>query len=52
MAQKKKRTPKVSKGIHGATKHPLTTVQRVLLGKGMYETFIPAGQGQRKNKKD
>lgn len=38
---KKKRTKKVSKGLHGARKHPLTTLQRALLGKGLIASFTP-----------
>lgn len=33
---KKPRKHKVSAGIHGATKHPLDAVSKVLLGKGLY----------------
>jgi hypothetical protein len=40
---KKKRTPKTSKGIHGAKRHPLSALQRVLLGKGQYQSFKPLG---------
>lgn len=32
-----------SKGLRSHSKHPLTDVQRVLLGKGHYETFVPVG---------
>lgn len=32
---KKQRTPRTSKGIHGAEKHPLTEVEKALLGKGL-----------------
>lgn len=32
----RRRTKKTSMGKHGATKHPLTEVQKVLLGKGMF----------------
>ena len=32
---KRKRTKKVSKGIHGATKHPLSEIAKALLGKGL-----------------
>jgi hypothetical protein len=42
-SSKRKRTPKTSKGIHGATKHPLDEVSKVLLGKGMYRSFKPLG---------
>ena len=37
----KKRKQKVSKGLHGATKHPLTAVQLVIEGKGLYASFEP-----------
>lgn len=40
---KKKRTPKTSKGIHGAKRHPLTRIEKVLMGKGQYRTFAPIG---------
>lgn len=40
---KKKRTKKTSQGIHGASKHPLTDLQKVLLGKGMYQAWPVAG---------
>ena len=40
---KKKRAKKVSKGIGGATKHPLTNVQKVLAGKGQYQSMKPIG---------
>lgn len=40
--RKKQRTPKKSLGIHGATKHPLGTVEKVLLGKGLIQSFRPA----------
>lgn len=36
---KKKRTPKTSKGIHGAVRHPLTALERVLLGKGAAQSL-------------
>lgn len=32
-----------SKGIHGARKHPLTTLQKVLMKKGLYQSFEPLG---------
>jgi len=37
----KKRATKTSKGIHGATKHPLTELEKVLMGKGMYRRMKP-----------
>lgn len=40
---KKKRTPKTSKGIHGAKRHPLTRIEKVLLGKGQFQSFKPIG---------
>lgn len=40
---KRKRKPKVSKGIHGARRHPLTEIQKVLLGRGLFRTFRPIG---------
>lgn len=33
-ARNKRRATKVSKGINGAKRHPLTELQKVLLGKG------------------
>lgn len=39
MAEKKKRAHKVSKGINGATKHPLTEVEKVLAGKGQLDSI-------------
>jgi hypothetical protein len=42
---KKKRTKKTSQGVHGASKHPLTELQKVLLGKGMYRSWpVAAGE--------
>lgn len=32
-----------SKGIHGAKRHPLTHVQRILMGKGAFQSFTPLG---------
>lgn len=40
---KKKRTSRKSKGIHGASKHPLTEVQKVLMGKGRVVAMKPFG---------
>lgn len=37
--RKAKRKPKVSKGINGAKRHRLDEVQKVLLGKGLFEKF-------------
>lgn len=42
--RKAKRKQKVSKGINGATKHPLTEIQKVLLGKGLFESFRYEGR--------
>lgn len=36
---KKQRTHKISSGIHGATKHPLGAVEKVLLNKGQMQTI-------------
>lgn len=36
---KRKRTHKVSQGIHGATKHPLSVIERVLAGKGLLDSI-------------
>jgi hypothetical protein len=36
---KKKRTHKVSEGIHGASKHPLSAVEKVLAGKGLMQSI-------------
>lgn len=41
--RKRSRKPKTSKGIHGATKHPLSPVEKVLMGKGLFRTFKPLG---------
>jgi hypothetical protein len=41
--RKKKRTPKTSKGLHGAKRRPLSALQRVLLGKGQYQSFKALG---------
>ena len=35
-----------SKGIHGATKHPLSEIQKVLLGKGIFKSFKSIGSGR------
>lgn len=35
---KRQRKHKVSEGIHGATKHPMTEVEKVLLNKGQMQT--------------
>lgn len=44
MANKKKRTPKVSAGINGGGgKVTLTTLQKALLGKGLVQSFRPIG---------
>ena len=45
MAQKKKRTPKTSKGINGGggKVRTLTPVEKVLLGKGLARSFRPVG---------
>ena len=44
MANKKKRTPKTSKGVHGGGgKVRLDAVQKVLLGGGLAQTFKPVG---------
>lgn len=37
--RKKPRTPKTSKGINGAKRHPLSEVMKALLGKGMVARF-------------
>jgi len=39
--RKKKRTSKTSKGIHGATHHPLSEQEKALLGKGVVQRFQP-----------
>lgn len=36
---KKQRTHKVSKGLHGAVKHPLSAVEKVLVGKGQMQSI-------------
>lgn len=37
----KKRATKTSKGVHGAKKHPLSELEKVLMGKGMYRKMKP-----------
>lgn len=37
--RKKQRKPKTSAGVHGATKHPLTELEKALLGKGLMRTM-------------
>lgn len=37
---KRKRQHKVSKGVHGATKHPLNEVQKALAGKGLIASVV------------
>ena len=32
-----------SKGEHGAKRHPLTHLQKVLMGKGAFQSFRPIG---------
>jgi len=39
---KKKRTKKVSQGVNGAKKHPLTPLEKVLMGKGIYRSWPTA----------
>lgn len=41
--RKKKRKPKTSKGEHGARKHPLSALQKALLGKGQAQSMKPWG---------
>lgn len=36
-----RRAHKVSKGIHGATKHPLSEQEKALLGKGVVQAYEP-----------
>lgn len=36
---KKQRTHKISEGVHGATKHPLNEVEKVLLNKGQMQNI-------------
>jgi hypothetical protein len=42
--RKKKRTPKTSKGLHGAKRRPLSALEKVLLGKGQYQSFKSLGR--------
>ena len=43
-SSKRKREKKVSAGIHGGGgKVTLTHLQKILLGKGAYQTFKPIG---------
>lgn len=39
----KKRTAKTSKGVNGAKKHRLTPLQKVLMGKGLYQSWPRLG---------
>lgn len=32
-----------SRGEHGAKKHPLSELQKVLIGKGLFQSFRPIG---------
>lgn len=41
--KKRQRKSKRSQGIHGATRHKLTEVQKVLLSKGIFKSFKPMG---------
>ena len=41
-ARGKRRATKVSKGVHGAKRHPLTELQKVLLGKGGIQRLAAA----------
>lgn len=48
---KKQRKPKTSQGIHGGGgKTRLTETQKVLMGRGRYDTFRPVGQGHREER--
>lgn len=40
---RRRRTKVISKGLHGASKHPLSAVQRALLGKGQVQSLRPVG---------
>lgn len=40
-AKHHRRAHKVSQGINGASKHPLTAVQKALLGKGAIQALEP-----------
>ena len=44
---KRQRKPKKSAGVNGATKHPLTTIEKVLLGKGLFQSWTPIGRAER-----
>ena len=39
--RKKQRTPKKSKGVHGQRRHPLSGLERALLGKGLIQAHQP-----------
>lgn len=41
---RRRRTHVVSKGLRRHSKHPLSAVERVLLGKGQYQSFRPLGE--------
>lgn len=40
---RRKKNPKTSKGVVGARKHPLSELEKVLLGKGRYVSMKPFG---------
>lgn len=54
MAEKKKRLepPPPPPPPHGATKHLLSEVEKVLLGKGLYVTYKPPAPTARSKKED
>lgn len=40
---RRRRTKVTSKGLRSHSKHPLSAVQKVLLGKGQFRSFKPLG---------
>lgn len=42
-ARNRRRTKKTSAGLVGAKRHPLSEVEKVLVGKGLYRSFAPIG---------
>lgn len=42
-ARGRRRAKVTSKGLVGAKRHPLTEVEKVLIGKGLFRSFAPIG---------
>jgi hypothetical protein len=43
---RRRREKVTSKGLRKHSKHPLSPVERVLVGKGQYQSFRPVGSVQ------